>query len=697
MKERILGILPDEMPETVDECKKLFKATRDFDLYLDMLDRLKSRYLIILCLKNTGEQNFSEETVERIHKLGFSSFSAEPDMKYMGIFNSGEVLCDYLTGAYDSSMIYDVSLPKAELHISFVGKEAEIKINGEDQSLNDKGINIVVCDSKTLETIDVCSCDGAYENPALYHRNFYYDKKYIDTHIYMPESYIESVTLPMRRSYFSPRGLRVREVERGVFLPSKTFKVCGDGKEPDDIDMTSDERMTYGGICDESFSLIAGHQVFEPDNSNMSGRHISGTYVVEPEEITYIDEIVLYGGSLFDHPGHLITECFADRLWWLADNPDSDIKIAVQIVKNDEFSLSNTFVMEFFDALGIPNERLIIVNKPTQFKKIIIPDQSSLPLNYCFPYDFTPAYARLFRHMTNRLTPGKHKKIYLTKSKTHNKSTVGEEYFIDFFRQKGFEIIDPEDYTVKEKAELMYGADEVVTIDGTSSLFTVFCKPTARLTILARRMTCWDTPQQLITEAMGIKDFFLVNVSGNFLDGFSQNTFANYTRGMTFTYASREFAKYVKYVYNEEPDITPEESLKKHLFDYLTYFPEYYTNEINFINGLSFIKITDIVQSMSQVFLGKKFDDSKIVLADEDSWRIIRLETRIRKNNEANAKKIEQLTEKAKEFIDEITALKKVIAQRDAEIEQLRKSNAELTSYMAEVSQLLDALEAGNE
>ena len=679
-------------PAKKEERLENLRFTRDFDLYLDMLNRLKKEYLIILCLKNTSGQTISETTAEKIRSLGFSKFTAEPEMKYAGVLHNGAAVCDHSSSSYDSFKSFEGNLPNAKIGISFEEKEAEIKINGKDQSLNDKGINIVVYDLKKSKVTDVSCCNMSEEKPEFYHRNFYYNEKYIDTHIYMPESYKDSVTLPMRKSYFSNRKLNVREVERGIFLPTENkYNV-------DEYGNRMKIYSVYGGICDEDFNFIAGHQLLIPTNTSLDGRHIFGSYRVRSEDILYIDETVLYGGSLTEHPGHLITECFADRLWWIVQNADSDIKIAVEIIWSKGELLShnyNSFVMEFFDAFGISEDRLIIIKKPTQFKKIIIPDQSSIPLNYCFPYDFTSGFIKPFQHITKQLTPGKYKKIYLTKNKLHNKSTIGEEYFIDFFEKKGFKIINPEDHTIKEKAELMYGAEEVVTLDGTNSLFTVFCKPTVKLTVLTRRMDYWDIAQQLITEAVGIKDFFLVNISGNFLENFSDKALLNYARGLAFTYATKEFAKYVKYVYNEELDITPEESLKKHFFDYLTYFPEYYSKS-EYFPIVSGIKMTDILQSLSEVFLSKKLDVSDFIFASDDEIRNKELERRLLREQEGNAKRMEYMSEKAKGFVDEIASLKQSLAQLESENQRLRKENSELSSYMAEIGQLLDALETGN-
>ena len=676
---------------SIDECKKELRYTRDFDLYLDMLNRLKSQYLIIFCLKNTTGHKISEETAEKIRSFGLAGFTTEPGMKYVGVVSKGAVGCDNSLEAYKQPSSFNVKYSGIDLFISFHEKEAEIKINGEDQSLNDKGLNIVVYDLRKSETVDACCYNASEGNPLFFHRNFYCDRKYIDAHVYMPESYMDSSTLHLRRSYASNRRLKVREVERGIFLPIKFVSSV------DKYFNQVETYKAYGGVCDENLNFIAGHQLANPSDIFMDGRHISGSYEVSPEEITYVDETVLYGGTLMDHPGHLITECFADRLWWLTENPDSDIKIAVELIRdNDKMeNIDDSFVVGMLQAFGIPGDRVIFIGGPVMFKKIIVPDQSAIPLHYCFPYEFTGGYIKTFQHITKDLTPGNYKKIYLTKSKLHRKSVIGEDYFIDFFRKKGFAIINPEDHSLKEKAALMYGAEEVVTIDGTNSLFTVFCKPTVKLTVLTRRMDFWDTPQQMINEALGIKEFFLVNTSGNFLDNFSGNTVVNFAGGLTVVYATKEFRRYVKYVYNEDIDITPEESLKKYFYDYLSYFPKYYSDPTLF-SCVGNIKMTDILRSMSEVFLGGKLDTSGFLFHTDEEIDMKKLELLFQDEREASAEKIKALSEKAKGYIDEIAALRQTVTGLQAEIQQLRKDNSELSAYMAEISQLLDALEAGN-
>ena len=675
-KKNNRSALPNSANAKSAECLEKLKLTRDLEVYLDLLDAVKSEYLMILCLNDTSDHNISGKTAEKIRSLGFLNYTAKPDTKYVGISVNGRIVCDHASGADRPPLRFETDISGTNLSVSFEKNEVEININGVDRALNGKGLNIAVYDLKKSDTEDVSCYDASGDKPEFYHCNRHYDRQYIDSHIYTPESCKKLVALPLRRSYFSNRKLNVREVKGGIFLPRRFLH----GK-------------TYGGVCDENFDFVAGHQLHNVRNTRHDDRHIAGSYEAADKDIAYVDETVLYGGTMIEHPGHMIAESFADRMWWLAQNADSDIKIAVEIIWGKTvFSAEySSFVMEFFDAFGVSRDRIIVIEKPTRFKSIIVPDQSAIPLNYCFPYEFTSEYIKPFQHITKRLTPGKYKKIYLTKINTQQKNIAGEEFYIDFFEKKGFKIIHPEEYTIKEKAELMYGADEVVTVDGTNSLFTVFCKPTVRLTILVRRLDFWDTPQQLINEAVGIKEFFLVNAAGGFLDGFSDDPFPIYAGGMTFLSVTEEFKKYVKYVYNEELDIDPREALKNGLYDYLSLFTAHYSDPTNF-RIVKDIKMIDVLRGISEIVFGRSLDAGRFEITTAEK-RIKKLMQRQSEDNEANAEKIKLITDKENGYIGEIAALKRSIARLEAENEQLRKEKSEMVAYVDEINSLLDSLE----
>lgn len=586
--------LPNGTTFSFDECLNELRFTRDFDLYLDMLSVLKDRLLIILNITG-GDRGISNLPIKKLHNLGFLTLSPESRL-YIGIINKGSVIFDNCSTKQDVDICFEKTVENLSLVVSSKsadGDICEIIINSENYSLNERGLNFVVynCDNNSI--VDSSCYDVYLPKPTFYHCNLFFNDRYIDTYIYMPQKFIKHFAPTFKHSYFSNRKLNAFEAEKAIILPNSDIN----GK-------------TYGGVCDENFNLISGHQIFD---TPLKSRHIWGSYRVPKDAVEYIDETVVYGGTMVNHPGQLVVESFADRIWWFLNNDDSKIKIAVVSIWSNTVWASEYafFVKQFLSAFGLKDDRVIYIKKATQFKKVIIPDQSSIPIKLFSPYEFTNEYIQVFRHIRNNTIPAEYKKIYLTKKHTAKKNVIGEDYFIDFYKNKGFEIIAPEEYTISEKASLMYGADEVVTLDGTNSIFTVFCKPSVKLTILAKEYNNWNYVQHLITEAVGIKEFYLVNVSVNFLEN-------NFSDGLSLICVTDEFKRYVKDVFNEELDITPKESLKGCLYDYLEYFPKHFSVPYNF-NFIKNQKMLTVLQNISEIFVGKEFDTSQIdIITNED-------------------------------------------------------------------------------
>lgn len=579
------------------------KFTRDFELYLDEMNALKNKYLIILSIKDTPGYYISKEAVKKIKELGFANYTTEFRKMYVGISNKGNIICDRVSEDQTTPVLFEGVVDSVSVSVSSksycCGNIAEIIIDGEDWSLNERALNFAVYDCENKEVVDVSGYDAYIARPTFYHRNLSLDKGWFQSHIYMPQKYAEDITLPLKKSCFSNRELKVQEVEKGIILPDKLI----DGKY-------------YGGVCDENFNFIAGTVKFWPEKRQANVKHIYGSYEVKPEEIEYVDEMVVYGGALVDHPGHLIVEGFGERIWWFAEKIQSGYKIAVTIVKTLLSTTENTtrFPNEFFETLGVPEDRIIYVNKPMKFKRVIVPEQAAISLRGSLIYEFTSEYANLFQMMKKKLKPGKYKKLYLAKKTTVRQNIIGEEYFISFFERKGYKVIYPEDFTVKEKAELMYGAEEVVTVDGTNAMYAIFCRPSVRLTVLARQRSVWMIDQTIINEAAGIKEFYLVNISGNLIS-------RSFTKDLTLLSVTNDFSKYVKDFFGEELNTSAENMLSENLYKYFAYMPKYYSLGGNF-DTIKNMKMLELLQNVSETFCGQPFDTARLNLTtNEDNLK----------------------------------------------------------------------------
>ena len=492
--------MPDGSVMPFEECMDNLLNTRDMGLYLDTLLALRDRYMLILSVKDTPGAKMPDDIFNKIHGLGFSHFTKEHHRNYIGVIDRGNVLFNDHSKEIRLPMEYSANIDGVHL---FVRSEhgsrgiCEVKIDSEDYSLNSRGINIVVYDREAKKVIDSSTYDSWVPKPTFYHKNLEFNVAYFDSHIFVPEKHKELWHSVVSKKYFSNHKLNIMEVENGVVLPIKNIngKPCG-------------------GACDKSYKLISGHYNFSHEAYN-NERCVLDSYIPVEDDVQYIDETVLYGGIHFDHPGHLIIETIANQLWYLTKTHDPELKIAVIIQWG---SGDGKFFRQMMDAFEFPQDKIIIVSSPIKFKKLLIPDPSELLYLWANPYEFTREYSWFFEHIKRNITPANYKKIYFTKTKVAKRNIIGEEYFIEFYRNHGFEIIDPEDYTMREKAELMLGADEIVTVTGTSSLFAIFCKPSVTITILERvdNTGFGASMLSMICEAIGCKNIYIINVSASF-------------------------------------------------------------------------------------------------------------------------------------------------------------------------------------
>lgn len=580
-----------------EECFDNLLNTRDMDIYLDMLKVVRSKYLIIICVKDIFGKNIPDSAFEKLGDLGFSALTKTPAVMYIGICSKGVMVLDKCADKPDDPVVYDGEVNGQKIHASSKswngGNVAEIIINDTNYSLNERGLNIVLYDCENKTAVDSVSYDSYMERALFYRKNLQFDDNYFDTHFYIPKKYFDIWKKPYSKKYFNNRKLSVIEVENGIILPNKFI----DG-------------AVRGGVCDADFNFISGHETAISEKAEGT-RHISGSYKVAECDIQFIDETVVYGGTMLDHPGHLLVECFADRVWWFVENTETEIKLAFI---DDWGDGTARFTTELLELFGLSKDRIIICKKPTRFKKIIVPEQSTINLRAYEPYDYTKEFCSVFERIKNNVKPSSFKKIYFTKSKSAKSNIVGEDYFIEFYKAKGFKIINPEDHTMREKVEFLVGADEFITPIGTNSHYALFCKPDVKMTVLSRTDNHPLAIQNLINTSAGIKEVYNVNVSMNFLQ-------KNFSWGISLMGVTDEFRKYVKNVYNEEVNVTLKESLSINILDYLKKFPEYNSSPVCF-NFIKNQKMLSVIQYISEVFCGEEFDTSKLDLTtNEDILR----------------------------------------------------------------------------
>jgi len=111
--------------------------------------------------------------------------------------------------------------------------------------------------------------------------------------------------------------------------------------------------------------------------------------------------------------------------------------------------------------------------------------------------------------------PSPYKKVYFTRTKLGFSGCIGEEYFEDFFRAKGFEIIAPETLSFKEQVSIVAGAEEFACTMGSVMLHMLYATPGSKLTVLNRSTSVART--EVLAAFVGDIETMYVDVFRNVL------------------------------------------------------------------------------------------------------------------------------------------------------------------------------------
>ena len=123
------------------------------------------------------------------------------------------------------------------------------------------------------------------------------------------------------------------------------------------------------------------------------------------------------------------------------------------------------------------------------FVQIPVGQGSQTDLNDAPARQLTAGRGRLrddFDAVRSRVEPSPFKKVYFSRAKFKKRDVFNEDLFEDYWRDRGFHIVYPEDCTLREEVAYLSGADELVATIGTLSHNFLFAKPGARATVLLR-------------------------------------------------------------------------------------------------------------------------------------------------------------------------------------------------------------------
>lgn len=361
-------------------------------------------------------------------------------------------------------------------------------------------------------------------------------------------------------SLFSTDTLQVISVPQGVILPIK-----GDPKF-----------NCKGGV-------LSKNKEYQKLSGWYRGCSVLSTMETgyDCDAVHFVDQDVIYCGVYIHQWGHFLLES-TSRLWYWLSLPleeRSRYKLAFLCLYQQK---PHGNMLEFLKLLGIKEDDIISVLTPTQFRSVIIPEQSSF-----LGKMYTKEFLIPFQEIVKKCSPTAESKIYLSRRRfKENSNTIVEEKIEGFFAKNGFKVIYPETLPLAEQISLMQGAKEVAMLNGSAAHNTLFCKPQTKVIIVNRfgiqvepQFVCDHAKQLRTTYIDGYQTFlpalhgkgpFLMSVTENLIrfakdhnmklkcrPGCSQEEVNTYLKMWCKTYSEQgyfDLLKSVPVLFNAMPD-----------------------------------------------------------------------------------------------------------------------------------------------
>ena len=269
--------------------------------------------------------------------------------------------------------------------------------------------------------------------------------------------------------------LKVEVIKNGIVLPFKAQE-------------TQSFTSFNAGIVDENFNHVPlGYHI------RYMGNTCTSIYKFNKEEVEVRNKKAIFLGYYFNHFGHSLIESLT-RVWYCIDNINHDydyVFIPIGGYVSDE--MFNPF-MEQLELFGFNKNQIKFINKITQYKEIVIPEQS-----WGLDAKYHQKQIDVFNKIALNVKMGKFKKVYFSRTKLTLNNLFGEEIFEEIFKNNGYEIIYPETLNIKEQISIIKGAEIIAGVNGSALHTLVYAKESTKA-IIFNRLELMNCAQQLVNK-----------------------------------------------------------------------------------------------------------------------------------------------------------------------------------------------------
>lgn len=234
---------------------------------------------------------------------------------------------------------------------------------------------------------------------------------------------------------------------------------------------------SIGGILDKDGNIIKDSECYEWKEK---APHITDDFAIE-------DKSVVYLGFLLTVWGHAFTDNL--RKIWILDSPTLNA-----LLKNYNVELVYTTswnrplpesIVSAFQIAGVDITKARQITKVTKFKTIFVPDNCYAATTkgriYC------DQYADIINRIKKRIIKGEDSlpsKVYFTRTKLNSPKEYGEVFVEKVFKDLGYTIISPEEYSLLEQLQIIQHCSHFAATEGSVAHLTLFCNPNTEVCII---------------------------------------------------------------------------------------------------------------------------------------------------------------------------------------------------------------------
>ncbi len=221
------------------------------------------------------------------------------------------------------------------------------------------------------------------------------------------------------------------------------------------------------------------------------------------------EETVVYCGYMVNHWGHFLIEGVT-RLWYFLEQDASVDKYVFFLDEGEQRQIQGNY-REFFQLLGIW-DKLEFINRPTTFRRVIVPDRG-----IHMRQGYTPKLLGVFDRIAENVRPQPDwdtpEKIYFSRSQFQKGQPFefGFDALDNFFAKNGYTILYPEKVPLSRMIHYIRSCQVVATLSGTLPHNMLFACNGQKVEIIERLVINNDNQ----TDVNRMRDLDVVYVDAN--------------------------------------------------------------------------------------------------------------------------------------------------------------------------------------